>query len=393
MKVIETVGKDIEEALNKGLSELDCHIDDVEVKILEHPGIFRKARVQFTYEGKDGRATIKTKADIMRNLEQRAAKDASASRQERRDKRSEQSGERRKENVPYKNEQRQVSQNADARKQAPVEKDNRKEGGNDKNHAPATERKNEFRSDFRSQLAAAQGENVSGKNTQTVQNAQNVQKNNVQPDRNAMKQPQRQAPSSDNRRRNEQFSQEELETAAKRADAYLGNLLKLMNVNAERDYALSDGEVNVELKTEDATVIGHRGETLDALEYLATLAAASGEDKYVHVNLDCGGYRAKRNEMLIESALAAAEKAVSTGKRVELEPMGSVSRRTIHAVLGNRSDVTTKSEGKEPNRYIVIIPRAANNFAGNRGKNNNRKKHKNGNRGNNRDRRNDIKPE
>ena len=46
MKVIETVGKDIEEALNKGLSELDCHIDDVEVKILEHPGIFRKARVR-----------------------------------------------------------------------------------------------------------------------------------------------------------------------------------------------------------------------------------------------------------------------------------------------------------------------------------------------------------
>lgn len=407
VKVIETVGKDIEEALKKGLAELDCRLDDVDVKILEHPGIFRKARVQFTYNDNGGRASIKTKADIMRNLEQRAAKDASENRRDRRQespdrrdgRRADQANDKRRDGQAPVNAQRRAqteqAQAAETRKNASDKPSAKPPVADTAQRAPEQARKNEFRNDFRAQLAEANGDVPAQPNKQ----ARNAQKNNAQNDRDQSnaKQQRRGEPNAGDRRQNEKVSAEELEAAAKRADEYLGKLISLMNVKAERECATADGEINVELKTEDATVIGHRGETLDALEYLATIAAATGDDKYVHVNLDCGGYRAKRNEMLIESAIAAAEKAVATGKRVELEPMGSVSRRTVHAVLGNRSDVMTKSEGREPNRYIVIIPRGANNAAGNQGnrnRNNNRKRHKNGNRGqNNRDRKNDEKTE
>lgn len=355
MKVIETVGKDIEEALKKGLAELDCRLDDVEVKILEHPGIFRKARVQFTYEGRDGRADIKTKSDIMRNLERRAAKDAmrdgrDAKKRQEPDRKGKPGG-----------EQRVGSDGADKRPAPAARETNGSDGR--KPAADAGERKNEFRSDFRVGLKAASAEPRPAKENKQAR-----------PDE-----------CKNDRRHTESFTAEELDAAAKRADSYLDKVVTLMNVKAERVCSVADGEVNIELKTDDAAVIGHRGETLDALEYLATLAASAGDDKFVHVNLDCGGYRAKRNEALIESAVAAAEKAVATGKRVELEPMGSVSRRTVHAVLANRSDVITKSEGRDPNRYIVVIPRSAGGAHGNRGKNN-RKRHKNGNRGQNRER-------
>lgn len=78
MKTIETVGKDIEKALLSGLAELGCKLDDVDVKILEHPGIFRKARVRLTYHGDDETVEKKTAAGVMRNLEARAARASSA---------------------------------------------------------------------------------------------------------------------------------------------------------------------------------------------------------------------------------------------------------------------------------------------------------------------------
>ena len=87
MKTIETVGKDIEQALLSGLAELGCKLDDVEVKILEHPGIFRKARVRMTYNGDDGTVEKKTAAGAMRNLEERASRDGEVRGRDRRDKR------------------------------------------------------------------------------------------------------------------------------------------------------------------------------------------------------------------------------------------------------------------------------------------------------------------
>lgn len=151
-----------------------------------------------------------------------------------------------------------------------------------------------------------------------------------------------------------------------------------MGIPAEAVCSASDGEINAELKTEDALAIGRKGETLDALEYLATLTTAEG-DKYVHVNLDCGEYRARRNEAIRAEAVAAADKAVATGRRVELEPMNSASRREVHAVLGERGDVITRSEGREPDRRVVIIPKGSRNGdnGGNGGrKNNNRNRHR-----------------
>ena len=156
---------------------------------------------------------------------------------------------------------------------------------------------------------------------------------------------------------------------------YLRKAVSLMGVQSDISVKAEDGEIYAELKTEDALVIGRRGETLDALEYLATLTTAEG-DKYIHVNLDCGEYRARRNEAIRAEAFAAADKAVATGKRVELEPMNSASRREVHAALGSREDVITRSEGREPNRYVVVIPRTGGKHQQGGKRNNNRRRHR-----------------
>lgn len=114
------------------------------------------------------------------------------------------------------------------------------------------------------------------------------------------------------------------------------------------------------LTSGDESLVGARGETLDAIEHLAMLAANAGDGhNNVHVDLDCGGYRARMNDSLIAAASEAADKAVATGKRVEMPAMSSSNRRVVHAALSERADVITRSEGKDPHRFIVIIPKGS----------------------------------
>ena len=174
--------------------------------------------------------------------------------------------------------------------------------------------------------------------------------------------------------------------AVKAAEEYLTKVVSLMGITSETACTVENGEIHIELKCDDALVIGRKGETLDALEYLTTLTTAEG-DRYIHVNLDCGEYRARRNEAVRAEAIAAADKAVATNRRAELEPMNSASRREVHAALGERGDVITRSEGREPDRRVVIIPRTRGgkdnrgnrNGSGN-GRRNNRNRPRHGNK-------------
>ena len=99
-----------------------------------------------------------------------------------------------------------------------------------------------------------------------------------------------------------------------------------------------------------------RGEMLDALQVLAGAVANIGREEYKRVVVDCEGYREKREETLKRLANKLAEKAVRYGKKLSLEPMTPYERRIIHAALADSTEVKTASEGKEPNRYIVVIP-------------------------------------
>lgn len=101
-------------------------------------------------------------------------------------------------------------------------------------------------------------------------------------------------------------------------------------------------------------IIGHRGETLDALQYLTSLVVNKATDSYCRVILDAEGYRDRRKQTLERLAKKLARKALSTGRKVMLEPMPPHERRIIHMTLRGDKRVTTYSEGKEPYRRVMI---------------------------------------
>ena len=120
---------------------------------------------------------------------------------------------------------------------------------------------------------------------------------------------------------------------------------------------LVDAEGNVYGRMEGDTLgvlIGRRGETLDALQYLTSLKVNRGQETYIRVTLDTEDYRSRREETLIRLANRMANRAVRTNRRVSLEPMNPYERRIIHSALQGNEAVDTHSEGDEPNRHVVI---------------------------------------
>ena len=103
-------------------------------------------------------------------------------------------------------------------------------------------------------------------------------------------------------------------------------------------------------------LIGKHGQTLDAIQYLANavVRAEGGEHAVV---VDAGGYRARRTAALDALAKQSARRASGTGSRVALEPMTAVERKIVHEALKDDPEVDTMSEGTEPNRFVVVLPR------------------------------------
>ena len=132
-----------------------------------------------------------------------------------------------------------------------------------------------------------------------------------------------------------------------------------LNATAEL-YSCDDGTRRITIKGEDAsTLIGHHGDTLDALQYLANLASARknihGERDKSRVTIDIEGYRAKREETLRALARRMAQKALRNRRSVMLEPMSAYERRIIHSEIQNIEGVSTNSIGSDNNRKIVIF--------------------------------------
>lgn len=101
-------------------------------------------------------------------------------------------------------------------------------------------------------------------------------------------------------------------------------------------------------------LIGRRGETLDALQYLTSLVLNNGKESYLKVMLDTENYRRKREEALKRLAVRLADKVVKSGKKVVLEPMNPYERRILHATLQDHPGITTYSEGEDPFRSVVV---------------------------------------
>ena len=103
-------------------------------------------------------------------------------------------------------------------------------------------------------------------------------------------------------------------------------------------------------------IIGRHGQTLDALQHIAFRSASFEREDPRRVAVDAGGWRERRAEELYEIADKAADEAVETGKSIELPAMPSSERRVVHEYLREREDVDTISEGREPNRRLVVEP-------------------------------------
>jgi len=143
------------------------------------------------------------------------------------------------------------------------------------------------------------------------------------------------------------------------ARAYLTEVFEKMGIEGiSMEFTQTEGRTVVIHLEGDAigSVIGKRGETLDAVQYLVCLAANRLEGEYVRFTMNAGNYREKREETLKALAQRMAKKVLKTGRPAALEPMNPYERRIIHAVITDIDGVFSKSTGEEPNRKVVIKP-------------------------------------
>lgn len=136
---------------------------------------------------------------------------------------------------------------------------------------------------------------------------------------------------------------------------FLSPILNAMGLEEDLEIVMEGDTLTVKLNAENiGIVIGRRGETLDALQYLLGLVVNKSSERFIRVVLDVGNYREKREETLVKLAKRLAEKVSKTRKNMTLEPMNPYERRIIHATLQNFKSVETYSIGDEPNRKVVI---------------------------------------
>ncbi len=146
-------------------------------------------------------------------------------------------------------------------------------------------------------------------------------------------------------------------TDGERTVEFLEGLFELLKITACTELVSEDEKVEINVTAANTNaIIGARGVMLDAIQTLAGAVANTGRDEYKRVVVDCENYRETREATLNKLAENLAQKAIRLGKKIKLEPMNPYERRIIHAALSDREDVTTQSEGKEPNRCIVVVP-------------------------------------
>ncbi len=143
------------------------------------------------------------------------------------------------------------------------------------------------------------------------------------------------------------------------ADDFLTNIFNHMGIQAKNHIKIEDNTLFVDVEdispSDMGILIGKRGNTLDSIQYLLSLAVNKHREEYLKVIVDSEGYREKREQTLIKLANKMAEKAKYSKRAVKLEPMNPYERRVIHSTLHDIEGVNTYSEGDEPYRRVVIV--------------------------------------
>ena len=315
MRTIEASGKTIDEAIFNGLKELEVSIDEVEIDIVQHEtkgilGIGAKPAIVKLTEREPEQIVV---PDYMNEAERRAnrRREDRPRRDERphredKPRRSEEAAEAKEETITVAEE---ISENGEVREEIAEEVSEVR--------SPRRERNNRRE---RSNRREREEQSAKPKIEYTLEAAENNE-----------------------------------------AAQFLREMLRLMNIDAQVLANVSE-EDGVRLRIESSgmgVLIGHRGETLDAIQYLTSLHVnrSRKEHGFTRITVDTEGYRDRREETLARLARKVASQVRSTGRARTLEPMNPYERRVLHATLQNNPYVTTYSEGEEPNRRVVIAPK------------------------------------
>ena len=147
------------------------------------------------------------------------------------------------------------------------------------------------------------------------------------------------------------------EDPAERVASVLAEVVEALDLEAKVSVEESEEEIAARIDGEDVGVlIGRRGQTIDAVQLLCYRIAFRGRGDRKRVSVDASGYRERRREAIERQADRAAERALETGKEIEIEPMSPSERKVAHDRLKDRPGVETFSEGEEPERCVIVAP-------------------------------------
>ena len=335
MKFIETSGKTVDDAIRAGLKELNCDFGDVNIEILEKgsPGLFgmfgRLAKVRLTVKEQDPAFEIEMpiiSLDLPKSKPEKKAEPKTESRPRKEKPAREPKPEPKAEAKPV------AEVKPEPQPEKPVEAASVVEEKAEPAEQPAEK--------------PAQPKKREG-NRQPRQRRERKERQNPPAEMPEVKvEPAETLPPTD---------LESLSEIGKKAYDFLLNATTKMGVEVEIRVAEREEALMVQMYGDTLGVlIGRRGETLDALQYLTSLYVNRGQENYIRVSLDTEHYRAKREEALRKLAMRMANRARKSGHRVALEPMNPYERRILHSALQNHPHVTTHSEGEEPYRRVII---------------------------------------
>jgi len=155
----------------------------------------------------------------------------------------------------------------------------------------------------------------------------------------------------------ETFEGDAVSAAEDEAVSFVAEILSGIGIHGKLDSYREEDTIFINVSGQDCgAAIGRHGETLDAISYLTSLVANKHSEEHVRVSLDIGGYKKRREALLISMAQKAASRAVRSGRPVALEAMNPAERRIVHSTLQNFAGISTHSEGEEPDRRVIVTP-------------------------------------
>lgn len=329
MKSIESSGKTVEDAVRAGLQQLGCDAADVTIDVLEagRPGLFgmfgKLAKVRLTLKENDLDFEMPTLSlDSQKARAPKPEKKAEPKKAEKAEKTEEIEKVEKRAEAPV--EPKKVEKSAEEAMSEPAPAP----------EAPASEEAPAAEAP-KAEAPRAPRRSRSNRSDRAERAESRPEKKNDEPF----------VPSDP----------ETLSETGRIAYDFLKNVTEKMGVQVAIRVTEEADHLSVAMMGDTLGIlIGRRGDTLDALQYLVSLQVNKNREGYMRVSLDTENYRAKREEALTRLAQRMAARARKTGRRVTLEPMNPYERRVLHSALQNNPYVTTHSEGEEPYRRVVI---------------------------------------